>query len=603
MSENPIRNQKIEDDFQIMRLLLGARVLDANLPGRKIGDTLVELGFLAPEALATWLVKAKAEGGRLGEVLVAGGIITEKQLAMGLSKQFKFEFLDLDNITPHSEALICISEKTAREKAILPISVENQILTIAISDPSIIVGLQSISWKKKYELNYKISARHQLVEAIDIAYKRGDPVQAIVRGLMTKDEGRAKASASAAAVAGKSNLTLHNGHDGKESVSIEALVDKILENAIGNFASDIHIEPDEEFVRVRERVDGILQEVNAIPLELGPALISRIKILANLDFAEKRNSQDGRFRVSIGKRSIDLRISTLPTVRGEKIVLRILDKEAFDIEIENVGFSAGQMAQVSRVLESPFGIVFVTGPTGSGKSTTVYSMLGRLNTLEKNIITIEDPVEYQFNVINQVQVQPKIGFTFANILRGVLRQDPDIIMVGEIRDKETADIAIRASLTGHLVITTLHTNNSLSTITRLMDMGIEPSLLSGSLLGVLSQRLVRTLCAHCKTREKISELDLVRLGSPRLKPDAEIYAPRGCTKCRNLGFKGRTPIFEILLPDATIRKAILANNTQAIADYLKSNGQFHSMREEGIDKILAGLTTPTEVLKATVSDD
>jgi type IV pilus assembly protein PilB len=577
------------------------RAADASPGKKRIGETLVDLGFLTLEALEAALLKTKPGGPRLGEILINENIITLEQLAIGLGEQYKIEYIDLESTTPATVALACVSEKIARQKNILPISLNENVLTLAISDPATILDMQSISWSRKYEFKYCIAAPAQISNAIQRAYKYGDRVQSIVRGLMTKEEGRAAAAAShvqTANTAGTSQI----GLAGKDGVSIEALVDKIIENAVQHSASDIHIEPDETFVRVRERVDGILQEVNSLPLELGPSLISRIKILANLDFAEKRNSQDGRFRVIVGQRAIDLRISTLPTVRGEKIVLRILDKQAFDIDIKHVGFSSEQLKQVSGVLDSPFGIIFVTGPTGSGKSTTVYSMLGELNSLEKNIVTIEDPVEYQFNVINQVQVQPKIGFTFANVLRGVLRQDPDIIMVGEIRDKETADIAIRASLTGHLVITTLHTNNSVSTITRLMDMGIEPSLLSGSLLGILSQRLVRTLCVHCKQAEKISEIDLVRLASPRLTTETMISSPRGCEKCRNLGFKGRTPIFELLVPDAVIRKSILSNGTEAIAEYLKTNPSFRSMREAGIDKILEGVTTPTEILRATVSE-
>jgi type II secretory ATPase GspE/PulE/Tfp pilus assembly ATPase PilB-like protein len=280
-----------------------------------------------------------------------------------------------------------------------------------------------------------------------------------------------------------------------------------------------------------------------------------------------------------------------------------LDQSALNVKLEAVGFTPGVLQKVVQTLQSPFGIIFITGPTGSGKSTTVYSMLNYLNNVEKNIITVEDPVEYQFNMINQVQVQPKIGFTFATVLRSILRQDPDIIMVGEIRDKETAEIAIRAALTGHLVITTLHTNNAVATIARLMDMGIDSSLISGSLLGVVSQRLVRKLCPICRKAGPIGELDALRINSPRLTAETQIYHPTGCQACNNLGFRGRLPVLEFLPPDAEIRKSIVAGHSEAhINSYLKGVN-FQTMREDGVGKILSGLTTPLEVLKATASDE
>jgi type II secretory ATPase GspE/PulE/Tfp pilus assembly ATPase PilB-like protein len=357
-------------------------------------------------------------------------------------------------------------------------------------------------------------------------------------------------------------------------------------------------------VRVRERVDGILREVSQFPKDLLAAVISRLKIMGNLDIAERRNAQDGRFRYAVNNNNaIDLRLSTLPTVRGEKAVLRILDKSALSMKLEELGMNDVHYKKITQVLSQPHGIILVTGPTGSGKSTTVYSMLNKLNTVERNIITVEDPVEYQFQMINQVQIQPKAGVTFAGVLRNILRQDPDVIMVGEIRDKETAEIAIRAALTGHLVISTLHTNDSVSTVGRLMDMGIEPFLLASSLLAVVSQRLVRLLCPTCRELQKVSEIEAAQLGSPRVTSASSVYGPKGCPRCLNTGFKGRQPIFEMLVPDLRVRKAITDRKSADEIKALLKGTDFTALREDGVAKMLQAKTSLAEVLKATVNSD
>jgi len=555
---------------------MSLRILSNIKPNQKIGEVLVQLGFLKQVDLDEALRQMRPGGPRLGFALVSKGTITDQQLAMALAKQFNMEFVDLDIVVPTPEALKSLPLEVMRKEMIVPLAVDGRVLAIAVHDPLGAMAIQSVVKAYNLEVKIKVASQKQIQRTLDNSFGKGDQLQKIVHGLVAQDD---------------------------SSATIESLVNRIVENAVKNGASDIHVEPDESFIRVRERIDGVLEEVNTLPLELGAAVVSRFKILANLDFAEKRNSQDGRFTITIGSTRTDLRISTLPTVRGEKVVLRILDKTENRLDLSSLGFSPPMLNHVLQMLDRPHGIIFVTGPTGSGKSTTVYSMLGQLNSLEKNIVTIEDPVEYQFNVINQVQVQPKIGFTFATVLRGILRQDPDIIMVGEIRDKETAEIAIRAALTGHLVITTLHTNNSVSTITRLMDMGIETSLIASSLLGIVSQRLVRTLCAACKKAGHPSEVDLIGLKSKSMTAQTPIFTPVGCPICRKLGYKGRQPIFEVLVPDSTVRHSISTRQSEeTIAGQVASLKDFKSMREDGIGRVLTGLTTPSEVLKATVSD-
>ncbi len=576
------------------------RSLDKLQARRRIGDVLVEMGSVTTAQIDEVMKLSQPGGPRLGTLLVKQGVITQAQLAAGLSVQFDLDYLDLENIVPTTEALACLPENIAKDQVVLPISIDKNILTLAVYDPLNVINIQTVSRMTKFELNVKVSQEDQLKKAIETAYGgKSDRLANMVKEL-TKDSSKQKAATPAQSSNPSVVLTEKNTGSGP---SIEGLVNMILSKAISDGASDIHIEPDEAFLRVRQRMDGILREESTIPLELALPLISRLKILAGLDFAEKRNPQDGRFRLNINQRSIDLRISTLPTLRGEKVVLRILDKGNLNVKLDDVGFSPNNLVKLKQVLAAPFGIIFVTGPTGSGKSTTVYSMLNHLNSIEKNIITVEDPVEYQFNLINQVQVQPKIGFTFASVLRSILRQDPDIIMVGEIRDRETAEITIRAALTGHLVITTLHTNNSVSTIMRLIDMGIEPSLISSSLLGIVSQRLVRKLCPLCKKPGPIDVLDHLQLGSSSISDEEQIFHPVGCKSCLGLGMKGRAPVFEILIPDETIRRAILTKQSE---DQIRSHLdqiEFTSMREDGVQKILSGVTTPAEVIKATVADD
>lgn len=381
----------------------------------------------------------------------------------------------------------------------------------------------------------------------------------------------------------------------EEDSPIVSLVNSVILKASTLGASDIHFEPYEETTLVRFRMDGILHEYLKIPPQTYQSVVSRIKVISNLNIAEKRVPQDGRIGVRIGTKEIDIRVSTVPTVFGERIVLRLLDKSGFNLSLEDLGFSDLELNKFKKILKKPYGIVLVTGPTGAGKSTTLYASLHFIKDPRKNIITIEDPVEYQVKGVSQIQVNQKVGLTFATGLRSILRQDPDIIMVGEIRDSETADIAIHAALTGHLVLSTLHTNDAVSSIPRLIDMGMEPFLVANSLEGIVAQRLVRRICNHCKTPYRPTEIELLEL---KLDPSKEyiFYKGEGCQHCLGSGYKGRVGIFEVVDIDQKIKSMIARNlDTSQILDYLKENG-FKSMFEDGVEKVLKGVTTPSEVL-------
>ena len=378
------------------------------------------------------------------------------------------------------------------------------------------------------------------------------------------------------------------------------LVNLLVTQARKDKASDIHVEPDEDTLRIRYRIDGILHEVNTIPKHLQSAVISRIKILAKMDIAEQRKPQDGRIKLKQENKEIDIRVSSFPTVHGENIVMRLLDKETAFLGLSELGLSKDDLKKFDKLIRYPNGIILVTGPTGSGKTTTLYAALANINSMEKNIITIEDPIEYELPLIRQTQVNPKAGLTFANGLRSILRQDPDVVMVGEIRDKETADIAIQASLTGHLVFSTLHTNDAPSALTRLIDMGVEPFLVSSSIIGVLGQRLVRVICTNCKEKHTPTQEELEDLG---LKEKSVFYKGKGCDKCHNLGYAGRAGIFELLFLDEETKKMIGA---KASADEIRKKAISKGMTtlfNDGIAKAKAGITTLEEVLRATKTEE
>ena len=552
---------------------------------RSLGEVLVEMGLLTPETLEQNLTKQSTQKERLGEILVKDGVISDRDLARALGLQHGVDFLALDHFVPSPDALAFLSEKTVRAHRALPVEFKEDMLTLAFYDPLEAVKLEPILKMSGVGYRVTVSTLKAIQQAIETAFGCNDTIEKIVENLVKP---RLKSASAGSPMPEEA------------SASIERLIDKIIARAVEDHASDIHIDPADSIARIRIRVDGILHVINTYPLEIHSNVVSRLKVLARMDISEKRVPQDGRFPYAFGGRNVDIRISTLPTIKGEKAVMRIIDKSSLKGSFEALGMDPETEKSLCGLLATPHGILFVTGPTGSGKTTTLYAMISHVNDAEKNIITVEDPVEYQFDVVNQVQVHEKAGLGFIGLLRNILRQDPDILMIGEVRDKETADIAFQAALTGHLVLSTLHTNDAVSAPTRLIDIGIEPFLLCSAMLGVLSQRLVRVLCTHCKQETKLKEEQALLLGKDLVQPGARIFARKGCEKCYNTGYLGRVSLFELLIPDKAIQKAIADRKPESDLLAIARKNGFKTMRQDGIAKILAGVTSVEEVIKVTI---
>jgi type IV pilus assembly protein PilB len=557
---------------------------------RKFGDVLLDLNLLTQEQIDSALERSNEKRMRLGDLLVAEGVLNEEQIARVLAVQYEIPFLNLEEITLDPDLSRHLPERIARTFTILPVGHENGRLTLTTHDPIQFLKLENLKKILPQEIEFKTSPRSQIDAAINRIYSDEHSVDKIVKHLARKQSTKRTSPALASVV----------GTYKDAAPSIESLVNKFIGRALIDRASDIHIDPAEEKVRVRGRIDGVLHELYSYPPELHQSVASRIKVLSNLDISERRQPQDGGFHHSEGSRPVDIRVSTLPTTYGEKLVLRLLDKEKMKGTLSQMGMSPEIESEVQTLLQRPHGIIFITGPTGSGKTTTLYSMLHQINAIEKNIITVEDPIEFKFDVINQVQVNEKAGLTFAGLLRNILRQDPDVVMIGEVRDQETADLAIRAALTGHLVLSTIHTNDAVSTPTRLMDMGIEPFLLASGLSAVLAQRLVRVLCTHCRKKVPLSESDARMLGAKFLKAGTPVFEPTGCEKCLHSGYHNRIALFELMLVDDFVKRAFVERKTEGeILEHIRNQG-FLSMRQDGVEKILAGTTSVEEVLKATL---
>lgn len=569
---------------------------------KKLGEILVELKLLTPEKLQYALEKAKNTNVLVGKLLVEEGLVNEVDMAKALALQFGLQFVDADSCNPDEKALAAVPSRVAATYVILPLHKEENVLSLAIADPVQIVNLATVPELAGLSLRLQVAPASALRSLIGKVYAGGGAgssnstkiIQLIASNLQNREKPRTEGEEAPIAPVINLHADIHT-----KMHSIEGLLHQLLDKALEKRASDIHIESTKTGIRVRERIDGVLHESQRLPVEIMPLLISHIKILGKMDIAEKRQPQDGHFQAKIGGRAVDFRVSTLPTVNGEKAVLRILDKQNQQVDLAQLGMDAELQVGTANILAHPHGLVLVTGPTGSGKTTTIYSMIRQVNALERNIVTIEDPVEYQLENINQVQVNVKAGVSFSNTLRSVLRQDPDVIVVGEIRDEETAEIAVRAALTGHLVISTLHTNSAAGTLSRLVEMKVEPFLLSSSILGIYAQRLVRKLCVHCREQVKITEDEITLLGVDFIPPETMVYRAKGCPHCNGIGYKGRVAIIELLRPDAHMRKLISKGQVdEPIHQYLIDQ-RFLFMKLNGIDKIIEGLTTIEEVLKAT----
>jgi type IV pilus assembly protein PilB len=548
---------------------------------KSLTELLLTSGNISPEKLRDAQEKAISTGVSLKKVISQMGLIGEKELVAILADKFNMTIVELSNHTIKPEVIGLVPEPLARKHCLIPVFKIANSLTVAISDPMNLFSLEEIRLKTKCDVKAVLATELDITEAIEKCYGNTHVAKEVAQAIKQ------------AQVDGTEEMD-----ESSESPLIR-LVDLLISQAMKEGASDIHIEPAEDRFRTRFRIDGMLHEVNGPPRHLHSAVVSRIKVMANLDIAEKRKPQDGRFRIKVDDKQLDLRVSVLPTQFGEKIVLRLLDSSTLILGLEQLGFSPEALDYFKQLIYSPYGILLVTGPTGSGKTTTLYAALHAINSVSKNIITIEDPVEYQLSGINQVQVNPRAEVTFSSALRAFLRQDPDVIMVGEIRDKETAEIAIQAALTGHLVFSTLHTNDSAGSLARLTDMGVEPFLISSSVIGIVAQRLVRVICPKCKEPANISASVLDEL---KLEPAMNFMRGRGCDACKNTGYKGRIGIFETLTITDGIRQLVGSKaSSQNIKDAAIKDGM-KTLREDGLSKAAKGITSLEEVLRVTQMD-
>ncbi len=571
-------------------------VSQSGKPQRKrLGDILVEAGVISAKQLQEALSKQKILGKRLGKVLVDTGITTEDSIATTLATQMNIPYLNLNEITITPEVLTTIPDGIVRSHNLLPVKLEGNRLQITMADPLDVFIIDEITFQTGYELEVGISPESQIEAAIKHYYGNSESLQNAVDNLAAERKTEVTLD--------ESFFTTFDLNEDEQNVPIINLVNTIIQQAINDKASDIHIEPDEEVVRVRYRIDGILNELMKAPKAIQSELVSRLKIMAQMDISEKRLPQDGRIKVKVQNKSIDLRVSSLPTVFGEKIVIRILDKSRLSLTLDQVGFDEDLLKLFKTLSSAPNGIVLMTGPTGSGKTSTLYAAINFVKSPEINITTVEDPVEYLIPSINQVQVRSEIGLTFARTLRSILRQDPNVILIGEIRDFETAQIAIESALTGHLVFSTLHTNDAASAVTRLIEMGVEPYLVASAVIGVGGQRLVRKICPSCRISYVPSDADDIDVLIENGIEDCFLYKGKGCLTCRKTGYAGRTAIHEIMTINDEIHGLILNSASARDIRQAAIKSGMRTMRVDGLQKAIKGVTTLKEVLRLTRGEE
>jgi type IV pilus assembly protein PilB len=546
---------------------------------KRLGDLLIEEGLITAEQLQTALAD-KATNQKIGDALLQRGYITDQQLAEVLEQQLGIPHVNLLQYPFDTNLFSLISKDTARRNLIIPLKKDGNKLYVAMVDPMDFIVIDDLRLSTGFNIETVIGTKDDIIRAINKYYNTDEDLEELFDDLSSKDRGQ------------DDDVTNLDS-------PIVRLVNQLLTNAVVQKASDIHIDPHETKVVVRYRVDGVLRVERVLPRNMQSVLTARIKIMSNLDITEHRVPQDGRIKINLDFHPIDLRVSTLPTVYGEKIVMRILDMGAALNDLNKIGFNTLNLKRFNEMIEQPTGIVLITGPTGSGKSSTLYAALNKLNSEQVNIITIEDPVEYQLEGINQIQVNTNVGMTFAAGLRSILRQDPNIIMVGEIRDKETAEIAVRASLTGHLVLSTLHTNDSLGTVTRLIDMGVEPFLIASSLTGIVAQRLVRKVCRDCAEVQEPSKREIEIFARRGMKID-KITRGKGCPSCNMTGYKGRVALHEVLVLNDDMRRIIMNDDSfQKLKEQaIKSKTIF--LIDDGLLKVKQGITTTEEVLRVAI---
>lgn len=603
----------------------------------KLGQLLIASSIISEEQLKQALNVQKKEGGRLGTNLVKLGFISEEKLVSFLSKQYGVPAVNLSEYKVDQPILKLIPAEMAKKYFIMPVARVGATLTVAMADPSNVFAIDDVKFMTGYNVEVVVSSESSIINAISIYYlgRGGDlaqqtQTQASSSAIQAKDytladEDMADNTFDQGAIdeglsvnvdefdkivgSALDGVDVMEDKDDSEIVKeVEApivkLVNGIFVNAIKMSASDIHIEPYENSLRVRYRVDGVMYTVMNLPTKIKAALTSRVKIMSKLDIAERRLPQDGRIKLKLGKkRDIDFRVSVLPCLFGEKTVLRLLDKANLQVDLTRLGFEQAALDDFMEAISKPYGMLLVTGPTGSGKTTTLYSALNHLNKADTNIMTAEDPVEFNFMGINQVQVREEIGLTFASALRSFLRQDPDVIMVGEIRDFETAEIGVKAALTGHLVLSTLHTNDAPGTISRLLNMGIEPFLVSSSVILILAQRLARRICAQCKEEEKLPLPALLKVGfSEEIAATMKCYKGKGCPACNGSGYKGRVALYEVMPIADELKELILEGASTTDIKKAAIRLGMKTLRMSGLTKVAEGVTTVEEVMRVTFGD-
>lgn len=561
----------------------------------RLGDLLVSSGAITEDQLGLALEKQKemGQGKRLGTVLIESGIITENQLIENLQMQLGIDFIDLNNTSIAPEMVSVLPKNIAKKNMVIPIKVVGNELYLAMVDPLNFITIEEVQAVTRKRVIPVIATAAAMERAVLNFYSNEGAARAIEE--MKKDN-------VVGSTVEQSKDAVSYLEDEANSAPTIRLVNSIIERAVSEQASDIHIEPRENQVVVRMRIDGVMRMVFDVPKDLQGSVISRMKIMCNMDISQHRIPQDGRCNVRIRQEDIDLRVSTLPTIYGEKVVLRILKKTEETLTMEGIGLRGRNMELFNKLIHNNSeGVILIVGPTGSGKSSTMYTMVRDLNSEDVNMITLEDPVEYNIDGVNQVQINEKAGLTFANTLRAVLRQDPDIVGVGEIRDQETADIALRAAMTGHLVLSTIHTNDAKSSIDRLLGIGVEPYLISGSVKGIISQRLVRRICPHCKTEytPEESEIELLRLPKNR---KYTFFKGTGCPECFYTGSRGRIAVFEILVFNQDIKHAIMSGDTIALEKAIEDSG-FRPIIENCQELVLEGITTTKDVARAVSRTD
>ncbi|MDB2686871.1 ATPase, T2SS/T4P/T4SS family [Mariniblastus sp.] len=571
------------------------------MAARKLGQILVDLGFITDDHLEMLVEEQSQNPGQLiGQVAQEMGLVTEEQLIQSLGEQFNLRTVDIEGRTPPPEAREVVSDAMAQLYRVIPLQLQDGVLTLASCDPQNIAMQDELRRFLGLDIRLMVASEAQILKSIDKHFNsESESIESLIKGLEEDDE----LKSASEVLGGDGPINIADINELVDSAPVRKLLNMVLLLAIKDHASDIHFEPFEDEFRIRIKADGVLYEMVPPPRHLAFAITTRIKVMANLNISERRMPQDGRIELTIGGHPVDLRVSVMPTLFGESVVCRVLDRSVVSLDLNNVGMPPEIMTEFREVMERPNGIILVTGPTGSGKTTTLYSALSELNTPQEKIVTTEDPVEYDIDGIIQIPINHEIGVTFASALRAILRQDPDKILVGEIRDLETAEIAVQASLTGHTVFSTLHTNDAPSTVTRMKDMGVPTFLITATVEAILAQRLVRRICPECREETEPNEEMLLELRiDPAKVKGKKVYRGAGCSTCSNTGYKGRIGLFELMIMDDELREMI---NEDANADALRDRAQSKGMkllRDIGIKYMFEGITTMDEIVRETVLD-